>query len=63
MDDEKCSFCLNRWGCHGECTQCEKSNCGYNHNGHCLDVKALKHPEKQTGCIWFNGRKTDKVKE
>lgn len=49
MNDERCQFCLNRWGCHGIYSRCEIDQCGHNHNGHCLDVVALKQADKQTG--------------
>ncbi|MDD3307717.1 MAG: hypothetical protein PHO29_11570 [Acetobacterium sp.] len=56
MNDKNCEFCLNRWGCHGTCTRCEVAECGYNHNGHCLDIKALKRPVEQTGCVYYTGK-------
>lgn len=60
MTNDHCTFCLNRWGCHGLCTRCERIECGYNHDGHCLDVKALKQPDKQTGCIYYTNRNRSK---
>lgn len=56
MNNDHCTFCLNHWGCNGECTICNIKECEYNRNGHCLDIKALKHPEKQTGCIYYSNR-------
>lgn len=56
MSNDKCDFCLNRWGCHDVCTRCERTECEYNHDGHCLEVKVLKRWDKQTGCIYFTNR-------
>ncbi|UYO61826.1 hypothetical protein LNN31_13675 [Acetobacterium wieringae] len=36
--------------------KCDKKECQYCRDGECLDKQTLKHPDKQTGCIYYSGR-------
>ena len=43
--------------------KCKYKECEHYRDGNCLDIKSLKDPYRQTGCIYYTGRNNYANKE